>query len=385
MKKNQTLIIIGNGMAANRVLEELGTDHPFSEVHILSDEAIAHYNRIMLSPLLAKETTLADITPHDADWYLQHRTTIHLSTPVTAVDRVKKIVFSNDIQFSYDALIIATGSRSFIPPVTGSDAENVIGFRTMSDVDAMESRLHSMQHVTVIGAGLLGVEAATGLQSRGVKTTLIHRNTVLMNRQLDGAAADILYAELNHRGVDVRTATSPVELIKENNQVHKIIIEADSHQQTLHTDLIVFATGITPNKEPGELAGIDCNRGVVVNAHMTTSDPYIFALGECCEYEKNTYGLVAPIWDQARVLAKKLTLRFTSDKALHDELEKQPYRERTHLTKLKVSGLDMHSIGRFDIDEEDTEAGIEILRMSDIEMGIYKKLVLQNNRVFVQK
>merc|ERR1712000_545891 len=110
----------------------------------------------------------------------------HLSTPVTAVDRVKKIVFSNDVQFSYDALIIATGSRSFIPPVTGSDAENVIGFRTMSDVDAMESRLHSMQHVTVIGAGLLGVEAATGLQSRGVKTTLIHRNTVLMNRQLDG-------------------------------------------------------------------------------------------------------------------------------------------------------------------------------------------------------
>lgn len=202
-----------------------------------------------------------------------------------------------------------------------------------------------------------------------------------MNRQLDAMAAGILNTELAQRGVDVRTATSPVELIKDSNQVTQITLEHDGQRQTLDTDLIVFATGILPNKEIGEQAGLLCSRGIQVNAQMVTSDPAIFSLGECCEFEGNTYGLVAPIWDQAKVLANELKNRYSDESLPADLQQVASYEEKTHLTKLKVSGLDMHSIGRFDIDEFDAEEGIEILRLSDIDDGIYKKLVLKNNRI----
>lgn len=372
---NKTLIFIGNGMATNRVLENLGPDHPFSEIHIFSDENIAHYNRIMLSPLLAGETTLEAITPHGSDWYRDMRVTIHLANPVTSIDhKARNIVTENGATFSYDALVIASGSRSFIPGVPGSHADNVIGFRAMADVDAMNERLSSIKHATVIGAGLLGVEAAVGLKLQGVNVTLVHRNPVLMNRQLDATAASILEAALIERGIEVRTGCNPVRLTTQTESdienVNSITLEHAGEEFSYDTDLVVFATGIIPNKEIAESSGIDCGRGIKVNKLMETSSENVFSLGECCEFEGATYGLVAPIWDQATVVAQQLVKRFSPAE------QETPYIEREHLTKLKVSGLDIHSIGQFEADAE-----TDVIDLLDRADGVYKKILIKDNCV----
>ena len=362
----ETLLIIGNGMAANRVLEELGTDHPYRLIHVLSDEQIAHYNRIMLSPLLADETTLEAITPHDHAWYQERLIHIHLDQGATAVNtQTQQVTLSNGETLHYQDLIFATGSRSFIPDIPGADHPAVIGFRTMSDVDAMLARLPDLQHATVIGAGLLGVEAAVGLRHRGVKVTLLHRNPVLMNRQLDAMASAILEKELVQRDIQVLTGTSPQRIETDGDAICAVEIANAAGTQRLETQLVVFATGITPNAELAAAAGIRTNRGICVDNQMHASVHNVYALGECCEFEGQTYGLVAPIWDQAKVLADRLKHNKGTN-----------YCERTHLTKLKVSGLDIHSIGEFDATEN-----CESLALEDMDTGLYRKLVLRGNRV----
>jgi len=369
---DNVLVIIGNGMASNRLLEELGTDHPYSQIHVLSDEPIAHYNRIMLSPLLADETTLEAITPHDATWYEEHRIAIHLDHAVSTIDKsAKKITCMNGNEFLYNALVFATGSRSAIPPLEGTDNRSVIGFRSMTDVDAMTERLADLEHATVIGAGLLGVEAAVGLRSRGVRVTLLHRNPVLMNRQLDETASKLLEHELIARGVDVITGATPQRLISTpTGELSAVELTKNGELITTPTQLVVFATGIIPNIELAASAGILTGRGICVNSKMETSEPNVYSLGECCEFDGTTYGLVAPIWDQAKVLARRLKTQDTDKSTLID------YIERTHLTKLKVSGLDVHSIGEFDATDN-----CEILDLKDLVDGIYKKLVIRNNRI----
>lgn len=365
----QTLVIIGNGMAANRVLEELGADHHYDAIYVIGDEHIPHYNRIMLSPLLANETTLEAITPHDNAWYTERRIQVLLGDGVKAVDTEKQRVTTNSGKLlPYHDLVFATGSRSFIPPVTGADHPDVIGFRTMSDVDAMVEKLDNLKHATVIGAGLLGVEAAVGLKLRGINVTLLHRNPVLMNRQLDATASSILEASLAERSVDVRTGNSPVRLISDDNGIHQIEISNSTNNGTeiIDTQLVVFATGITPNIELAADAGINTQRGICVNEKMHTGTSGVYALGECCEFDNQTYGLVAPIWDQAKVLAA--TLR------AHDGIA--PYKERTHLTKLKVSGLDMHSIGEYEASEGD-----DVIATEDLSEGVYRKLVIRDNKI----
>lgn len=362
---DKTLVIIGNGMAANRVLEELGQDHCYHKIQVLGDENIAHYNRIMLSPLLANETNLAAITPHTHDWYEARRIEVHLNQQVKGISRQDKQVITEQQTFPYDQLIIATGSRSFIPPVSGSDHPKVIGFRTMSDVDAMLENLNNLNHVTVIGAGLLGIEAATGLRAHGVAVTLLHRNAVIMNRQLDATAAGILEKALAERKVEVLTGTSPISIESNANSIESIRVANQGEERDIKTDMVVFATGITPNIELAQDAGLAAQRGICVNDCMQTSDPDIFALGECCEFSGQTYGLVAPIWDQAKVLANQIN----SDGNNH-------YIERTHLTKLKVSGIDAHSIGEFNTPEYAEE-----ITLKDLDVGIYKKLILRDNRI----
>lgn len=363
----QTLVIIGNGMAANRVLEELGTDHHYDAIRVIGDEHIPHYNRIMLSPLLANETTLEAITPHNSAWYQDRRIEVMLGDGVKAVDAEKQLVETTQGQsLAYDDLVFATGSRSFIPPVEGADHPAVIGFRTMSDVDSMVEKLDNLKHATVIGAGLLGVEAAVGLKLRGINVTLLHRNPVLMNRQLDATASSILEASLAERGVDVRTGTSPARLHGDSDAIQKIEITSKLGDETLDTQLVVFATGIAPNIELATDAGITTQRGICVNEKMQTGTSGVYALGECCEFDSNTYGLVAPIWDQAKVLAA--TLR------AHDGIA--PYKERTHLTKLKVSGLDMHSIGEYEASEGD-----DVIATKDLSEGVYRKLVIRDNKI----
>ena len=363
---DNTLIIIGNGMAANRVLEELGTGHPYDEILVLGDENIPHYNRIMLSPLLADETTLEAITPHDDSWYSEHKVRILLGSGVASVDKERRVVTTSQGEsYPYRDLVFATGSRSFIPDIPGKDHPAVIGFRTMSDVDTMLEHLPSLRQATGIGAGLLGVEAAVGLKLRGVEVTLLHRNPVLMNRQLDQVASGILENALAARGIEVRTGTSPSEIITEGDQISAVRVSNAEGTSDIPSQLVVFATGITPNKELAEQAGVRTHRGIQVDNQMHTSVHNVYAIGECCEFEGQTYGLVAPIWDQAKVLADRLK-----------KSAKTTYCERTHLTKLKVSGLDVHSIGEFDATEN-----CESLAMEDLDTGFYRKLVLRGNRI----
>jgi len=386
---SKQLVIIGNGMAANRVLEQLGIDHPFDAIHVLSDEAIPHYNRIMLSPLLARETTLEAITPHNDLWYSQRNIQIHLNAAVKEIDTANKhITTVAGEQYDYTALLIATGSRSSIPPLPGLEQlpSNVLGFRTMTDVDAMLESVGNIKHATVVGAGLLGVEAAVGLKSQGIEVTLMHRNPVLMNRQLDATASGILERELESRGIEVRTGVNPTNIQSNAEQANAIDYEnrADGSLHTLATDLIVFATGIIPNADEAKVAGLDVNRGILVNSRMHASEPNVYSLGECCEFEGSTYGLVAPIWEQAKTLAHELRRykHFDSNPEALDhqnwDADHQPqhYCEQDHLTKLKVSGVDMHSMGRYEPVEGD-----EVMQLQDLEIGVYKKLVINNNRI----
>ena len=361
------LVIIGNGMAANRLLEELGNQHPFDEILVLSGETSAHYNRIMLSPLLAGETTLAEITPHDDNWYQTRRIRVLLNHWVSDIRHSDNmIVCANSAQFSYQALVMATGSESFIPALPGVDAENVIGFRDLHDVDYMLERSTNMNKATVIGAGLLGVEAAVGLRSHGIDVTLLHRNPVLMNRQLDDEASDLLTTALEQRGIRVVTGADNIRIHKNNNLADTIRWNKSEDDTEATTDLVVFATGIKPTIKVAQLAGLLCDRGIQVDECMRTSVEGIYALGECCQFEQFTYGLVAPIWEQAKVLAAELK----------DKSSTLAYQENQHLTKLKVSGLDVHSLGQIY-----AESGDEEIVLRDPQQAIYKKLILNNNRL----
>lgn len=363
----KTLLIIGNGMASNRILEGLDTHHDYTSITVLGDEQIPHYNRIMLSPLLAQETTLQAITPHSDEWYKERRISIRLGDAAISINTDDKTVLTaSGYSHGYDDLVFATGSRSFIPDVPGADHPDVIGFRTMTDIDVMEEKLSSIKHATVIGAGLLGVEAAVGLKLRGIDVTLMHRNPVLMNRQLDKTASELLEDALNARSIDIKTGVNPVSIQSTENGIESITYKAGSDDITQKTDLVIFATGIIPNKELAESSGFDTNRGICVNDRMQTSVAQAYALGECCEFSGQTYGLVAPIWDQAAVIVNQLL----------NKHEAPCYIERSHLTKLKVSGLDIHSIGEFN-----TPDGCDALTLEDREAGVYKKIILNGNKV----
>ena len=371
-KSGNQLIIIGNGMASNRLLEELGTQHPFDQILIFSNEAVAHYNRIMLSPLLAGETTLTQITPHDEDWYQQRRARILLNTAVENIDiQTKKLQSSGGEHYNFSQLVIATGSQSFIPNLSGADSTNVSGFRDIRDVDQLLTRLPELKQATVIGGGLLGVEAAVGLKTQGVDVTLLHRNPVLMNRQLDAEGSILLTQALQQRGVDVQTGATDIELISDQQQVSAVSYQHNNTRINIDTQAVIFATGIQPTIGIAENNAILCDKGILVDERMRTSADSIYALGECCQFEQFTYGLVAPIWDQAKVLAAEL---LQTNVSRTNTQETPVYREQQHLTKLKVSGLDVHSVGEFNALDGD-----DVLTLRDDHQGIYKKVILRNN------
>ncbi|MEK9713695.1 MAG: FAD-dependent oxidoreductase, partial [Thalassolituus sp.] len=314
-----------------------------------------------------QETTLQAITPHTNEWYDERKISVRLGDAVVSIDKDNKTVLTaSGFSHGYDDLIFATGSRSFIPSVPGAEHPDVIGFRTMTDIDVMEEKLSTIKHATVIGAGLLGVEAAVGLKLRGINVTLMHRNPVLMNRQLDATASALLEDALNARHIDIKTGVNPVSINSNGSEIESITFNEGGIDKTIATDLVIFATGITPNKELAEAAGFDCNRGICVNDMMQTSENGVYSLGECCEFSGLTYGLVAPIWDQAAVIVNQL-LNIT---------DAPRYIERSHLTKLKVSGLDIHSIGEFNAPE-----GCEVLSLEDREAGVYKKVILDNDHI----
>jgi len=363
--KKQRLVMVGNGMAGCRTLEELLKLAPdMYEITVFGAEPHPNYNRILLSPVLAGEMTLQDIVLNDLDWYKDNEITLHAGKTVTTIDRIRRQVIADDGTVAeYDRLLLATGSLPFILPIHGKDLPGVIAYRDIADTEAMIEATRHLSHAVVIGAGLLGLEAANGLKLRGMDVTVVHLADWIMERQLDKPAADLLMKSLETKGLRFALGKQTAELVKgESGRVAAVKFkEGDA----IPADLVVMAVGIRPNFELAEKSGIYSNRGIVVNDTMQTYDPRVYAVGECATHRGIAYGLVAPLFEQAKVCANHLA-QFGIGR----------YQGSVTSTKLKVTGIDVFSAGDFmggaDCDE---------IVLNDPAGGVYKKLVLKGNRL----
>ncbi|MGR3321240.1 MAG: nitrite reductase large subunit NirB [Pseudooceanicola sp.] len=358
----QKLVVIGAGMASGRVLEHLFETEPDAwDVTLFNAEPRGNYNRIMLSPVLSGEKTFEEIVTHDDAWYGANKVTCRFGEKVTAIDRGRKVVIGEKDEVPYDKLIIGTGSSPFIIPCPGHDLDGVVAYRDLEDTNAMVDASGTPgAHAVVIGGGLLGLEAAAGLRLRGMEVTVLHLMGHLMERQLDEAAGYLLQKDLERRGITVLTKASTKE-IRGDGKVEEVLLEDGT---TLPADIVVMAVGIRPQIELARAAGLEVGRAVLVDAQMRTSDPDIYAVGECVEFDGNLFGLVAPLYDQAKVLAKTLSG------------ESEAFRVRQLSTKLKVTGCDLFSAGDFADGE-----GREDIVFRDPSRGVYKRLVIENDKL----
>lgn len=359
----QKLVVIGNGMAGMRTVEELLKVSPDTyEITVFGAEPYGNYNRIMLSPVLAGERTIDDIMLNDEQWYVNNGIKLHKGKEVVTIDRVKREVIAADgTNEPYDRLLIATGSSPFIIPVPGNDLPGVISFRDISDVDYMLDAAKQHKHAVVIGGGLLGLEAANGLMQQGMSVTVVHLMDNLMERQLDSAAATMLRQSLEARGLNFLMAAQ-TEAIIGKDRVEKVRFKDGTE---IYSDLVVMAVGIRPNISLAEKTGIHCERGIVVNDTMQTFDPRIYSVGECVQHRGTTYGLVAPLFEMGKVCANHLAMHGIGR-----------YEGSVISTKLKVTGIDLFSAGDFQGDDNTEE-----LIFQDAAQGVYRKLVVQDNRI----
>ncbi len=360
MKKK--LVIIGNGMAPGRMLEHLFELSPdLYDVTIFNAEPRVNYNRLMLSPVLSGEKTYEDIITHGDDWYAQNNVTLHKGCKVEAIDREAKTVTAADGGVAaYDKLVIATGSVPFIIPVPGHKLPGVVTYRDLDDVDAMLAVAKPGSKAVVIGGGLLGLEAAAGLQMRGMEVTVIHIMPTLMERQLDPAAAHLLETEFVKRGITVRTKADTHSIMGDTH-VTGVKLKDDTE---IPCDIVVMAVGIRPSSVLAKASGFEVNRGIVVNDQLLTNDADVFALGECAEHRGNVYGLVAPLYEMARTIAETLVG------------QEAAYTGSVMSTKLKVTGVDLYSGGDF-AEAKDREEVV----LRDASRGIYKRIVIKENRI----
>ena len=359
------LLMVGNGMAGVRTLEELLKLAPsLYDITVFGAEPHANYNRILLSPVLAGEQTIQDIMLNDVDWYRDNGITLHLNKKITHINRKQRVVTADDgTAVEYDRLILATGSNPFILPIPGNDLPGVIGYRDIADTHAMIAAAKLHKHAVVIGGGLLGLEAANGLKLRGMDVSVAHINEWLMERQLDKASAKLLQKSLEDKGLKFLLQKQTAELVAgESGRVAAVKFKDG---ETVPADLVVMAVGIRPNTALAESAGIYCNRGIVVNDTMQTYDPRIYAVGECVNHRGTAYGLVAPLFEMAKVAANHLA-----------EFGIGRYTGSVTSTKLKVTGIDLFSAGNFAGGE-----GYEEILLSDPVGGVYKKLVIQDNKL----
>ena len=308
--KKMKLVMVGNGMAGVRTLEELlkiAPDH--YDIAVFGAEPHANYNRILLSPVLAGELTLKEIMLNDEQWYAQNGIRLHLGKKVVKIDRAGRRVIAGDgTDERYDRLLLATGSNPFMLPVPGVDLPGVITYRDIADTEAMIDASARYRHAVVIGGGLLGLEAANGLALRGMDVTVVHLMPWLMERQLDRPAAQMLQRSLEQKGLKFLLEKQTAEIIGRDGRVGGLRFK-DGTQ--IDAELVVMAVGIRPNVELGKSAGLHCDRGIVVSDTMQTHDPRIYAVGECVAHRGNTYGLVAPLFEMAKVCATHLA-EFTS-------------------------------------------------------------------------
>ncbi|SMC30590.1 nitrite reductase large subunit NirB [Polynucleobacter kasalickyi] len=364
--RKQKLVLIGNGMAGVRTVEELlKFDPELYDITIFGAEPHPNYNRILLSPVLAGEQTLEQIVLNDLAWYETNGIHLHLNKKVVKIDRKERTVTTDDgIIESYDKLLLATGSLPFILPVPGNNLPGVIAYRDIKDTNEMIDVATRYKNAVVIGGGLLGLEAANGLALRGMSVTVVHLAPWLMERQLDQVAADLLQSSLEEKGLRFLLSTS-TEAILPNAAGDRVGAIRFKGGLEIQADLVVMAAGIKPNTALAESAGLYCNRGIVVNDTMQTFDPRVYAVGECASHRGIAYGLVAPLFEQAKVCANHLA-----------EIGINVYTGSVTSTKLKVTGVDLFSTGKFMGGE-----GTEEITLADPIGGVYKKLVIQDDRL----
>ena len=363
--KKQKLVMVGNGMAGCRTLEELLKLEPeMYDITVFGAEPHPNYNRILLSPVLAGEMTLPDIVLNDHAWYHDNGITLHTGKTVNKIDRKAQCVTAEDGTVAeYDRLLLATGSSPFILPVPGKDLPGVIAYRDIADTEAMIAAAKTHTHAVVIGAGLLGLEAANGLRLRGMDVTVVHLAEWIMERQLDKTAADLLKQSLEAKGLKFLLGKQTAELVAGESGRVAVIRFKDG--EAIPADLVVMAVGIRPNTTLAESAGIHTVRGIVVNDTLQTYDPKIYAVGECAAHRGTAYGLVAPLFEQAKVCANHLA-QFGIGR----------YTGSVTSTKLKVTGIDVFSAGDFTGNDKTEE-----IVLSDPSGGVYKKLVIQGDHL----
>jgi len=357
------LVLVGCGMAGTRLIEELLERAPSAyEITVFGTDGAGGYNRVLLSPFLAGDKARADVVTHPPAWFEERGITLHASDPVQSIDRVRRIVRSaSGLAVPYDRLVLATGSTPVVLPVAGADLPGVRTFRDLDDVDAMLEASTRHPAAVVVGAGLLGLEAASGLLRRGMSVTVVHHSATLMNRQLDESASALLHQQLAARGMEFRLGAE-VSAILGDVRVQGVRLGDGSE---LPADLVVMAVGTRPDIALAQSAGLHCERGVLVDDTLLSFDPAIYAIGECVQHRKQTFGLVAPLWEQAAVCASHL-----AEQGRGRYFGSEPH------TQLKVAGVAVFSAGDFR-GGPDAEA----LVLRDPRRGIYKKLVVRNNRL----
>ncbi|MCG2583555.1 nitrite reductase large subunit NirB [Massilia sp. TS11] len=363
--KKLKLVMVGNGMAGVRTLEGLHKLAPdLYEITVFGAEPYANYNRILLSPVLAGEQTIQDIMLNDEDWYASLGITLHLGKKVVQIDRARRLVVAEDgTTAEYDRLLLATGSTPFMLPVPGRELDGVIAYRDIHDTNTMIAAAARYKHAVVIGGGLLGLEAANGLKMRGMDVSVVHLPKWLMERQLDPVAGKMLQQELESRGLHFLLEKQTQCLLGDEHGRVRAIRFSDGSEAP--ADLVVMAVGIRPNTALAESAGLHCERGIVVNDTMQTFDPRIYAVGECVNHRGVAYGLVAPLFEMARVCATHLA-NFGIGR----------YQGSVTSTKLKVTGVDLFSAGDFMGGE-----GTEDIVLSDPIGGVYKRLVIKDDKL----
>ena len=357
------LVVIGNGMAGVACVEQILKHTPQFDITIFGDETQPNYNRILLSSVLAGEKTLDEITLNPVEWYRENKIQLRAGQRVTGIDSTAKTVTDETGAVTpYDKLLIATGSAPFIPPMDGVKKNGVFVFRTVDDTRALLELSGPGVKAVVIGGGLLGLEAARGLQVQGCDVTVVHLMPTLMERQLDTSGGAMLARKMELLGVRVLCGKKTAGLLGGSHV--EAVQFADG--ETIPSSIVVIAAGIRPNVELGRMAGLAVNRGIVVNDFMETSDPDIFAVGECVEHNGVVYGLVAPLWEQGKVLAATMTGNRGAT-----------YHGSVVATKLKVMGCDVFSAGAY----QEQPGVSEAVRYEDPALGIYRKLVLAEGRL----
>jgi nitrite reductase (NADH) large subunit len=358
------LVVVGNGMAGMRAVEELISRAPDRfDIVVIGAEPHPNYNRILLSAVLAGDKTLGEIVVNPRSWYEERAIRLIAGTAAAAIDRrARRVTLADGRAVPYDKLLLATGSKPLAPAIPGVGFGNVRAFRDIADVEALIAAAHSDTRAVVIGGGLLGLEAAWGLKRRGMAVALVHLMPTLMERQLDAAAGALLLRSLDNRGIEFFLNSQAEEIVGTSRA--EAVVLADGRR--LAADLVVLAIGIRPNIELARGAALDVNRGILVGDDMATSDPDVYAVGECIEHNGKVFGLVAPIWDQARVCGAQLAGDWT-----------EVYVPPPIFTSLKITGVDVFSAGALAA----ADATDEEITLHDASGGLYKKVILRNDRV----